>query len=90
MALIRGGVELPHWTNHDIRRTVRSNLSRLRIEEVVREAVLAHRRPGMAGVYDRYQYFDEKRDALEQWSARLRGIVNPPPANVINMNKAKA
>lgn len=84
------GVELPNWTNHDIRRTVRSNLSRLRIDEVVREAVLAHRRPGMAGVYDRYEYFDEKRDALEQWAARLRGIANPPPPNVVDIGTARA
>jgi integrase len=78
-------VELPHWTPHDIRRTVRSNLSRLRIEEVVREAVLAHRRPGMAGVYDHHDYFDEKRAALDLWAARLRSIVNPPPANVVKL-----
>jgi integrase len=73
-------VDLPHWVNHDIRRTVRSNLSRLKVAEEVREAVLAHARPGIKGTYDLYDYLDEKREALELWAARLRSIVDPPPA----------
>jgi hypothetical protein len=76
-------VTLPRWTNHDIRRTVRSNLSRLRVTEEAREAVLAHARPGIKGTYDHHDYFDEKREALELWAARLRSIVNPQPTNVI-------
>ncbi len=85
-------VELAHWVNHDIRRTVRSNLSRLRVTEEAREAVLAHARPGIKGTYDLYDYFDEKREALELWAARLRSIVAPPPAhaNVIELAAARA
>jgi integrase len=73
------------WINHDLRRNVRSGLSRLKIAEEVREAVLAHVRPGVKGVYDQHDYFDEKRDALIQWGARLRGIVEPTPttSNVV-------
>jgi len=71
-------VTLPRWTNHDLRRTVRSQLSRLKIAEEVREAVLAHARPGIKGVYDLHTYADEKRDALELWAARLHRIVEPP------------
>jgi integrase len=67
-------VVLPHWTNHDIRRTVRSQLSRLKVTEEAREAVLAHARPGIKGTYDLYDYLDEKREALELWSARLREL----------------
>ena len=51
--------------NHDIRRTVRSRLSRLKVTEEAREAVLAHARPGIKGVYDLHDYLDEKREALE-------------------------
>jgi integrase len=76
-------VALPRWTNHDIRRTVRSQLSRLRIAEEAREAVLAHARPGIKGTYDHHDYLDEKREALELWAARLRSIVEPPPPNVV-------
>jgi integrase len=43
-------VTLPDWDNHDIRRTVRTNLSRLKISEEAREAVMAHARPGIKGL----------------------------------------
>jgi integrase len=78
-------VSLPAWKNHDIRRTVRSGLSRLRLPEEAREAVLAHARPGIKGTYDWHDYFDEKREALEMWAARLRSIVEPAPANVVRL-----
>jgi integrase len=76
-------VELPHWTNHDLRRTLRTGLSALRVDREVREAVLAHVKPGIEGVYDLYDLLDEKRRALELWAARLRSIVTPPPGNVV-------
>lgn len=80
-------VELPHFVNHDIRRTVRSQLSRLKITEEAREAVLAHARPGIKGTYDLHDYLDEKREALELWAARLREITEPKPRNVIMLLK---
>jgi integrase len=87
LARIRGEdprkVTLPHWVNHDIRRTVRSHLSRLKITEEAREAVLAHVRPGIKDTYDIYDYFDEKREALSLWAARLKNIVEPPLSNVV-------
>jgi integrase len=76
-------IQLPPWTNHDIRRSVRSRLSRLRISEEAREAVLGHVRPGIKGVYDHHDYAPEKREALELWAAQLRAIVSPPDSNVI-------
>jgi integrase len=80
-----GREPLPPWTNHDIRRSVRSQLSRLKIPEEVREAVLAHVRPGIKGVYDHHDYIDEKREALQLWAARLRSIAEPQPSNVITL-----
>src|SRR5262249_26402585 len=80
---------LPDFVNHDIRRSVRTHLSALLIGEEVREAVLAHVRPGIKGVYDQYQYLDEKREALTLWNARLRSIVEPPPANVVELRAAQ-
>jgi integrase len=82
-------VTLTDFVNHDIRRTVRTHLSALRIGEEVREAVLAHVRPGIKGVYDKHQYLDEKREALTLWNARLRSIVEPPPANVVELRAAQ-
>ena len=64
-----------HWTYHDIRRTVRSNLGKLGVNLVVAELVLSHRQRGIVGRYDRHEYLDEKRDALERWGKRLSEIV---------------
>ena len=76
--LIReAGPELRSWTFHDLRRTCRSGMSRLRISSEVAEAVLAHVIPGVRGIYDRHCYLAEKRDALERWSALLRDILDP-------------
>jgi hypothetical protein len=78
-------VRLEHWQNHDLRRVVRSGLAKLKVVDEVAEAVLAHSRKGIQGVYDKHDYFDEKREALTLWAGRLRDIVSPPPANVVKM-----
>jgi integrase len=69
---------------HDVRRSMRTGLSALPVPDLVRELVIAHTKPGLHKVYDQHAYLDEKRRALELWSARLRGIVDPA-ANVIAM-----
>jgi integrase len=81
-------VKLTPWVNHDLRRTVRSRLSKLRIDRDVGEAVLAHAKPGVHGVYDRHDLLDEKRHALELWATRLRSIINPQP-NVVELARAR-
>jgi hypothetical protein len=83
-------IEIDHWVTHDIRRTVRTRLSRLRVPAEVSEALLAHVKPGIIGVYDQHEYFDEKREAMELWAAELKRIVEPPPiGNVIKMRGKK-
>ncbi|SHG53334.1 tyrosine-type recombinase/integrase [Bradyrhizobium erythrophlei] len=73
-------VDLKEWVNHDLRRTIRSNLSALKVvKEEVSEAILAHAKIGIIGTYNIYGYADEKREALELWGVRLHELVNPPP-----------
>jgi integrase len=81
-------VSLPDWVNHDLRRTLRSRLSELRISADVAEAILAHAKPGLRGVYDRYEHFDEKKHALELWATRLRSIVRPQ-SNLVDLSKVR-
>jgi hypothetical protein len=87
---VSADVELKPWVNHDIRRTVRSRLSRLKIAEVAREAVLAHARPGITGVYDQHDYLPEKTEALTLWAKALRDIIEPAPPNVVALQTAGA
>jgi integrase len=81
--------QLPPWVVHDIRRTVRSHLSALPVEQHVRELVIGHTQTGVRKVYDRYEYLDEKRHALELWQARLKSIVEPAPDNVTRLRPRK-
>jgi integrase len=82
-------VTLAHWTNHDIRRTVRTRLSRLKVPEDSREAVLAHVKPGVERTYDVHDYFDEKKEALEVWATELKRIAEPSPDNVVPMRRVQ-
>jgi integrase len=79
-------VMLKSWTNHDLRRTLRSGLSRLRINRDTAEAILAHVPGGIVGTYDVHDYFAQKKEALERWSADVRSLVEPSKTdNVITL-----
>lgn len=63
---------VPPWRVHDLRRTVATGLQRLEVRFEVTEAVLNHvsgARSGVAGVYQRYDWKHEKREALIAWGA---------------------
>jgi integrase len=76
------------WRLHDLRRTMRTNLSTLRIELVVRELMIGHRQQGIVAVYDQHKYVDEQRDGFEAWCGRLRSIVEGSPDNVVKLRAA--
>jgi len=68
------------WRYHDIRRTMRTHLSALPIQDIVRELVISHTQKGLHKVYDQYAYLVEKRQALTLWTARLLNLVDPDAA----------
>jgi len=63
------------FTPHDLRRTLRTRLSGLGINEIISERVLGHKLQGMMAVYNRYSYDTEKRQALSLWERRLKEII---------------
>jgi len=65
---------IKHFVLHDLRRTCRTGLSRIKVEPHIAERVLNHMQPGVAGVYDRHAYLEEKRQALEAWAAHLEQL----------------
>jgi integrase len=75
--------DLAPFVLHDLRRTVRTRLSALRVPDTVAEMVIGHGRKGLQRIYDLHAFVDEMREALEAWNAKLRSIVNPPPTNVV-------
>lgn len=69
-----GGDALPPWRLHDLRRTLATGFQRLGVRFEVTEAVLNHvgaSRSGVAGIYQRHDWKDEKRDALRIWNDHI-------------------
>lgn len=64
-------VDIDHWTPHDLRRTVRTGLSRLGCPNEVAEAVLGHARSGIEGTYDLHGYEKECKEWLQKWADYL-------------------
>lgn len=65
------------WRLHDLRRTVATGLQRLGTRLEVTEHVLGHRsgtRSGIVGIYQRYDFATEKREAIEAWGRAVEKL----------------
>ena len=74
----------------DLRRTCETMMAALRISSDIRAQIQSH---GLGGIqarhYDRHNYMEEKRDALEKWVAHLERIVAGDVGKVVPMNRYK-
>jgi integrase len=75
---------LPHWTIHDLRRTARSLMSRAGVPREHAERTLGHAFGGVEGIYDRFDYFEQKGHALAALAALIERILNPTD-NVVRL-----
>lgn len=85
-------VEIPHWTFHDLRRTAATGMARLGIPVRVTEAVLNHvsgTAAGIVSVYQRHDYADEKRTALDAWARLVADLVEGRADNVVQIEGAR-
>jgi len=69
-------LDIKPWTPHDLRRSVRTGLSRLGCPNEVGEAVLGHSKQGIEGTYDLHQYEPECREWLQLWANHLDALVS--------------
>ena len=72
-----GLVKLTPWRLHDIRRTVTTELSKLGVPIHVADAILNHKSNAMssvAAIYQRNEFIDERREALNVWCKHVREI----------------
>jgi hypothetical protein len=69
------GETVEAWVLHDFRRALSTALhERFGVQPHVCEAVLAHisgHKNGVSGVYNKAQYSDERRRALERWGEHI-------------------
>ena len=70
------GKALPHWTLHDLRRTMRTGLGRLDVPPHVAELCINHVKGGIQAVYDKYTYQPQIKDALERWANHVQTVTN--------------
>lgn len=68
-----------NWQIRDLRRTFRSNMAKLKVPREIAEILLNHvtgaNRNDLDEIYNRYDYLDEKREALTKWEERLTTLL---------------
>ena len=83
-----GGALRP-WTLHDLRRTAITGMAEIGVPPHIIEAIVNHvsgHKGGVAGVYNRAKYSQEKRAALQRWADHIERIVKgETAANVVSM-----
>jgi integrase len=83
------------WILHDFRRSLSTALhERFSVPPHVVEAILGHvgeHKGGVAGVYNKALYLDERRRALERWGEHIEAIVSgrTTKAKVVNLRRRK-
>ena len=83
-------VEVPPWTIHQLRHTVRTHLrEQLGIRDDAAELIVGHVRRGVAGTYNRSELLEERRAALVAWAEWLAKLKAEKPAKVLPWNAAK-
>jgi len=88
-ALHAQGLEYRDWQHRDLRRTAKTLMPRAGVSPFMSERCLAHVLRGVEGVYDRYKYLREKRQAFDKLAALVERIVNPPEGNVADLAAAR-
>jgi hypothetical protein len=82
---------MPEWVLHDLRRSFVTHMNERRFAPPhVIEAVVNHvsgHLAGVAGVYNKAQYLEERRGALRRWADHVAALVKGRRGNVVLMRK---
>jgi len=81
---------MPPWKLHDLRRTSKTLMTRAGVRPDISERVLSHVIPGVEGVYGKWSYLPEKRNALIKLAALVERIIDPPADNVTSLDERRA
>jgi integrase len=86
------GGDIAPWVLHDLRRTATTGMARIGIAPHVADRVLNHQAGtirGVAAVYNRFEYLDERKAALEAWGRLVESLVRPALSNVVPLAKVR-
>lgn len=64
------------WRVHDLRRTAASGMAALGFQPHIVERVLNHVQGGIVSVYQRFEYADERKRAIEAWGSRVAALAS--------------
>jgi integrase len=75
----------PRWVIHDLRRSFSTRLHELGIAPHIVEELLGHvgHKAGVAGVYNKSVYTNEKRQALALWAERLAALAEDRERKIV-------
>jgi integrase len=80
--------DIDPFTIHDFRRTARTHLAALGVDSHIAERCLNHKIKGIEGVYNRHDYFDERKLALQKLANFLESCETGKAWNVTPIKKA--
>jgi integrase len=67
--------DIQHFSVHDLRRTCRTMLAQIGVPGHVAERCLNHKLKGVEGIYNKHDYFEERKEALERLTNYLSPII---------------
>ncbi|EGQ7762830.1 integrase arm-type DNA-binding domain-containing protein [Vibrio alginolyticus] len=67
--------DIKHFAVHDLRRTCRSLLASVKVPSHIAERCLNHKLKGVEGIYDRYDYLEERKEALNKVTSLIRNHI---------------
>jgi integrase len=82
------------WTPHDFRRSLSTALhERFGVPPHVVEAILGHvgaYKSGVAGIYNKAVYADERRRALQRWADHIEQLTSGrKPGTIVKLRKPR-
>ena len=61
------------WRIHDLRRTMRTGLTRLRVPKEIAELCIGHKQEKLVRIYSVEKQLEEQAEAFEAWAAKVIG-----------------
>ena len=85
-------LKIAPWVIHDLRRTAATHMAEIGIAPHIVEACLNHisgAKAGVAGTYNRAQYLQEKKAALDRWANHIVSLIEGRPAKIVSLRRGK-